>query len=191
MSPILDRTMISLPAASIRASTEADMAEVAAIYGHYVENSTVTFEEEVPSVAEIGSRRRALLRGNYPYWVAVSQNSVVGYAYAGPYRPRSAYRHTVENSVYLRPASVGKGIGRRLLTTLIESCESLGFRQMVAVIGGRDNTASVGLHQRCGFGMVGSLEAVGFKQGQWLPTLLMQRALGTEGLGGPARCGLS
>jgi L-amino acid N-acyltransferase YncA len=161
----------------IRASAEADVDAIATIYEHYVLNSTVTFETEAPSLQEMLRRRSILVAARFPYLVAEINGQVVGYAYAGTYRARAAYRSTVENSVYLGQDAVGKGIGRQLLETLIAACEVTGFRQMIAVIGGKTNNASVRLHERCGFRHVGTLESVGFKHGEWLPTILMQREL--------------
>ena len=120
----------------------------------------------------------ALLEGRFPYFVAALDGHVVGYAYAGPYRPRPAYRFTVENSIYLQPAIHGRGIGQRLLQQLIVECERRGYRQMIAVIGDSANAASVGVHSRCGFEMIGTHPNVGFKFGRWLDTVMMQRPLG-------------
>jgi phosphinothricin acetyltransferase len=123
-------------------------------------------------------RFQALIDGGFPYFVAVLEGSVVGYAYASSYRPRPAYRFTVENSVYLRPAAHRRGIGRQLLERLIAECETRGFRQMIAVIGDSANVASVGVHAACGFRMIGTHPHVGLKFGRWLDTVMMQRELG-------------
>ena len=123
-------------------------------------------------------RFRALNDGDFPYFVALLDGQVAGYAYAGPYRPRPAYRFTVENSVYLAPAIHRRGVGRQLLERLITDCETRGFRQMIAVIGDSANAASVGLHTRCGFQMIGTHPNVGLKFGRWLDTVMMQRELG-------------
>jgi phosphinothricin acetyltransferase len=123
-------------------------------------------------------RFQALIDGGFPYFVAVLEGSVVGYAYASSYRPRPAYRFTVENSVYLRPAAHRRGIGRQLLERLIAECETRGFRQMIAVIGDSANAASVGVHAACGFRMIGTHPHVGLKFGRWLDTVMMQRELG-------------
>jgi phosphinothricin acetyltransferase len=115
---------------------------------------------------------------DYPHLVAVHGGRAVGYAYAGPYRPRAAYGDTVENSVYLHPDTIGRGIGRLLLEVLVAECEARGFREMVAVVGDSGNMASIRLHERLGFRMVGVLRSVGYKRGRWLDTVLLQRELG-------------
>jgi phosphinothricin acetyltransferase len=119
-----------------------------------------------------------VLAKGLPYIVAADADAVLGYAYAGTYRPRAAYAHTVENSVYLRPDAVGQGIGRRLLAALIEACEARGLRQMIAVVGDSANAASIRLHERLGFRRVGVLTHVGYKHGRWLDSVLLQRTLG-------------
>ena len=129
-------------------------------------------------LAEMTRRYRVLADGGFPYFVAVLDGRVVGYAYAGPYRPRPAYRFTVENSVYLDPAAHRRGIGLRLMERLIAECEASGFRQMIAVIGDSANAGSIGLHRRSGFQMIGTHPSVGLKFGRWLDTVMMQRALG-------------
>jgi phosphinothricin acetyltransferase len=125
-------------------------------------------------------RRRyaAIHAAGYPYLVAEDTDGVLGYAYASAYRSRPAYRYTVENSVYVDAAAVGRGVGRRLLTALIDECTRRGFRQMLAVIGDSGNAASIGLHRACGFTECGTLRSVGFKFGRWVDSVLMQRALG-------------
>lgn len=161
-----------------RPSTEADAPAIAAIYAHYVLNSTATFELDPPDVEEIGKRRRHVLDRGLPHLVVESDGAVLGYAYSSPYRPRKAYRFTVEDSIYIHPEYTRKGFGRLLLAALIEGCEPAGFRQMVAVIGGADNLASIRLHEHFGFRHAGVLRAIGFKLGRWADTVLMQRALG-------------
>src|SRR5262245_26430885 len=163
--------------ALIRDATEADMAAVQAIYAWHVENGLASFEEVPPQLAEIVRRWRDVRAHNLPYLVAELDRAVVGYAYAAPYRARSAYRFTVEDSVYLDRATYGKGIGRALLTELIARCERLGFAQMIAVIGDSANLASIGLHGALGFAHAGLLSAVGFKHGRWVDSVLMQRPL--------------
>ncbi|VIO67395.1 GNAT family N-acetyltransferase [Bradyrhizobium ivorense] len=162
----------------IRPATEADLAAVTAIYEQAVRFGTATFELIPPDLAEMTRRYRALADGGFPYLVAVLDGRVAGYAYAGPYRPRPAYRFTVENSVYLDPAVHRRGIGLRLMERLIADCEAAGFRQMIAVIGDSANAGSIGLHRRCGFQMIGTHPSVGLKFGRWLDTVMMQRALG-------------
>ncbi|AUL20930.1 GNAT family N-acetyltransferase [Bordetella holmesii] len=168
----------------IRSSAEQDLAQIQAIYAHHVVHGTSSFELEPPSTEEIGQRRAAVLQHGLPYLVAECGGDIVGYAYATVYRPRPAYRHTCEDSVYVRNGRHGLGIGRKLLEALIEHCTGQGWRQMLAVIGD-NNPASLGLHARCGFQVAGTLRAVGFKHGKWRDTALMQRALGAGDLTPP------
>ena len=151
------------------------------MYKRQVLHGTATFELDPPGLAEMTRRYEVLAAGGFPYLVAVMEDVVVGYAYAGPYRPRPAYRFTVENSVYLDPAAQGRRIGTRLMQDLIAASEERGYRQMIAVIGDSANTASVGVHARAGFEMIGTHPDVGFKFGRWLDTVMMQRALGEGG----------
>ncbi len=169
---------VAAPSVKIRPCEERDVAAVTEIYAHHVRHSLATFELEPPDHAEMRRRRRALLAGGYVYLVAERGADVVGYAHAGPYRARPAYRHTVENSVYIRPGCERRGIGRALLGALVAACEQKGFRQIVAVIGDSAHEASIRLHARLGFRMVGTLNAVGFKFGRWVDSVLMQRPLG-------------
>src|ERR1700704_64987 len=166
----------------IRPATAADLPFVTEIYEHAVLHGTATFELIAPDLAEMTRRFKALQDGGYPYFVASLEDRVIGYAYAVPYRPRPAYRFTVENSVYLRPAIHRRGIGLQLLQRLIAECEARGYRQMIAVIGDTANAGSIGVHTRCGFEMIGTHANVGFKFGRWLEPVMMQRALG-EGAG--------
>jgi L-amino acid N-acyltransferase YncA len=167
-----------MSAPEIRPATEADLPFITEIYAHAVCYGTATFELIPPDLAEMTRRFRALMDGGYPYFVASLDGRVVGYAYAGAYRPRPAYRFTVENSVYLEPAIHRRGIGLQLMQRLIIACETLGYRQMIAVIGDSANAGSIGVHSRCGFQMIGTQANVGFKFGRWLDTVTMQRALG-------------
>jgi phosphinothricin acetyltransferase len=162
----------------VRPSIEADISAITAIYAHAVGHGTASFEVEPPDEAEMARRRQAVLAGGYPYLVAEIDGTLAGYAYAGAYRPRPAYRFTVEDSIYVAPDRQGSGVGRALLVALIEACEALGFRQMVAVIGDSASQGSIRLHESLGFRPVGVLEAIGFKHGRWLDVVLMQRALG-------------
>jgi phosphinothricin acetyltransferase len=162
----------------IRAATAADLLAITAIYEEAVLHGTATFELDPPDLAEMTRRYATLVGGGFPYFVAVDGNGVLGYAYAGPHRPRVAYRFTVENSIYLAPAAQRRGIGGKLLAALIEACESKGYRQMVAVIGDSANAGSVAVHRNAGFEMIGTHPNVGFKFGRWLDTISMQRALG-------------
>jgi phosphinothricin acetyltransferase len=162
----------------IRPATAADLPFVTTIYEHAVRYGTATFELIPPDLAEMTRRFNVLMDGGFPYFVAVLDGGVTGYAYAGPYRPRPAYRFTVENSVYLEPTVHRRGIGLQLLQRLIAECEARGFRQMVAVIGDSANAGSIGVHTRCGFQMIGTHPGVGLKFGRWLDTVTMQLALG-------------
>jgi L-amino acid N-acyltransferase YncA len=162
----------------IRPATEADLPAVTEIYQHAVLHGTATFELIAPDLTEMTRRFAALNSGGFPYLVAALEGRVIGYAYAGPYRPRPAYRFTVENSVYLAPAIHRRGIGTQLLRRLIVNCEAGGYRQMIAVIGDSANAGSIGVHSRNGFAMIGTHPDVGFKFGRWLDIVLMQRALG-------------
>ncbi len=172
---------------TVRPATEADMVRISAIYGHSVATETASFELEPPDRRELERRWRALTDAGYPYIVAVDEGDVVGYAYVGPYRPRPAYRNTVENTVYVAREAQRRGIGRLLLERLIEEAESVGFRQMIAVIGGSEHVASIELHRKLGFTLVGTLSAVGYKHATWLDTVLMQRALGPAASAPPER----
>lgn len=164
---------------SLRPTAEADIAAIAAIYTDAVLNGAASYELEPPGEAEMARRWRELVGKAYPHIVAVRAGAVIGFAYAGPYRPRPAYRYCVEDSVYLAPAAQGMGIGGMLLGELIAICEQKDFRQMIAVIGGgTEHPASVALHQKLGFRRIGVIEGSGFKHGRWLDTLLMQRPLG-------------
>jgi phosphinothricin acetyltransferase len=162
----------------IRPATVADLPFITEIYEHAVRYGTATFELIPPDLAEMKRRFGVLMDGGFPYLVAILEGRVVGYAYASPYRPRPAYRFTVENSVYLQPSVHRRGIGLQLLQNLIDECEPRGYRQMIAVIGDSANAGSIGVHSRCGFQMIGTHPNVGFKFGRWLDTVMMQRGLG-------------
>ena len=162
----------------IRPSRDDDVAAIAAIYGHHVMHGVASFEEVPPAVEEIARRRGEIVACGLPYLVAEREGRVVGYCYAGLFRPRVAYRFTLEDSIYVDAAEVGRGIGRALLEPLLARSAELGYRQMVAVIGGRETIPSIRLHEALGFTHVGVLPAVGFKFGRWIDIVLMQRALG-------------
>jgi L-amino acid N-acyltransferase YncA len=163
---------------AIRPSRDGDIAAIAAIYRHHVLHGVASFEEIPPEADELARRRWEILALGLPYLVAERSGRVLGYCYASRYRTRSAYRFTLEDSIYIDPAEVGRGIGRTLLSTLVERCAEFGCRQLVAVIGGRDQWPSIRLHEALGFTRTGLLPAVGFKFGEWVDTVLMQRALG-------------
>ena len=162
----------------VRASTEADVARCAEIYAHHVLHGTASFEVDPPDLAEMTKRRAAVLELGLPHLVAERAGRVAGYAYAGNWRPRPAYRFSVEDSIYIDKDAVGQGVGKALLPALIEQCTAAGKRQMVAVIGDSAQHPSIRLHAACGFEMVGTLRNIGFKFGRWLDSVLMQRALG-------------
>lgn len=162
---------------TVRDSKDSDVPHIQAIYAHYVLHGLASFEEVPPSVEELTTRRAGVLEKAFPYIVAESEGEVLGYAYVSLYRPRSAYRFTVENSVYVRHDTVARGIGRALLAELVARCERLEIHQIIAVIGDSANHASIGLHAACGFKQVGLLPEVGFKFGRWVDSVLMQRAM--------------
>jgi phosphinothricin acetyltransferase len=166
-----------MPALSIRPADRPDVAAITRIYADAVLHGTASFEIEPPDEAEMARRFIQLREGGFPYLIAEAAGEVAGYAYAGPYRARPAYRFTVEDSIYISPRHHRRGIGRALLDALISQAEARGFRQIIAVIGDSDQAASIGLHATMGFRMVGTFEAVGFKFERWLDTVLMQRAL--------------
>lgn len=162
----------------IRPVAPEDMLDVTAIYALAVRHGTASFEIDPPDEAEMNNRRRALEGGGFPYLVADVGGRVAGYAYAGPYRTRVAYRFTVEDSVYIHPDAHRQGVGRKLLSELIAEAEARGFRQMIAVIGDSAQTSSIALHRSLGFSAVGTFTNIGFKHGRWLDSVLMQRSLG-------------
>ena len=155
-----------------------------AIYAREVLEGTASFELEPPDLAELTARWQAIRSARLPYVVAEQGGHIAGYAYAGPYRARPAYRYTVENSVYIAPWARRQGIGRVLLDRVIAAASERGMRQMVAIIGDSANLASIALHERAGFRLVGVLENIGWKFGRWLDTVIMQRELG-EGAASP------
>lgn len=164
----------------IRDATDDDMAAVQSIYAFYVSRTAASFEEEVPSVEEMKERRAAVVARGLPFLVAVEEGEVLGYTYAGPFRQRSAYRYTVEDSIYVAPFVVRRGIGKVLLGALIERCMALGYRQMIAVIGDSANQGSIAVHRALGFGQEGVLRGVGLKFGRWVDVVIMHRTLGGD-----------
>jgi phosphinothricin acetyltransferase len=163
---------------ALREATPHDVPRIAAIYAHHVLHGLASFEIDPPDEATIARRFADVRARGLPYLAAEADGRVVGYAYAAPYRSRPAYRHTVEDSVYVDRAAAGRGIGRRLLEQLVAEATALGHRQMIAVIGDSGNRASIALHEACGFERVGLLPSVGFKLGRWVDSVLMQRPLG-------------
>jgi L-amino acid N-acyltransferase YncA len=162
----------------VRDAVDADMAAIQAIYAHHVLHGLATFEEVPPSLPEMTERRATVVKAGLPYLAAELDGQVVGYAYATAYRPRPAYRHTIEDSIYVADGLGGRGIGSALLRQLVARCERGPWRQMLAVIGDSANEGSIALHRALGFQPIGTLHAVGFKLGRWVDTVLMQRALG-------------
>ena len=175
----------------VRPSTDADIAAITAIYAWNVLNGLGTFEEDPPAQDEMARRRSTFLARGLPYLVAEQDGAVLGYAYAGPFRLRAAYRYTVEDSVYVSPDAVGKGVGRALLGALIAQCEALGLRQMCAVIGDSGNEASIGLHAAMGFERRGVFPDMGHKFGRWVDLVWMQRPLNGGGERQPDAPGLA
>ena len=163
---------------TVRDAVAADMYEVQSIYAHHVAHGFATFEENPPSVEELLRRRMSVIDRGLPYLVAEIETRVVGFSYAMAYRPRVAYRFTIEDFVYVAHDLIGRGIGRALLGELIARCELGPWRQMLAVIGDSGNAASIAMHRRMGFRPAGIQQSVGFKLGRWVDTVLMQRPLG-------------
>jgi phosphinothricin acetyltransferase len=164
---------------SIRAARIEDAEAVAAIYAHHVLHGTASFEIEPPTADFWNEKIRTVLSRGWPFLVSVAADEVVAYAYATQFRDRPAYAHTCENSIYVRADSLGHGFGRQLLDALDAAAKDAGFLQMIAVIGGAE-PASIAVHRACGFREAGRMTAVGFKFGQWLDTVYMQRGLGEE-----------
>ena len=161
----------------IRAAGPADLEPVAAIFAHYVATSVATFEEVAPTAADWQRRLDELTAQELPFLVAEDGRDICGFAYASPWRPKPAYRHTVEDTVYLSPGYTGRGIGSALLGGLLAGCAAAGARQVIAVIADTGSGASAALHRRFGFTQAGLLSGVGRKHGRWIDTLLMQKEL--------------
>lgn len=161
----------------VRAASQADAPAVAAIYGHHVLHGLGTFEEVPPSDAEIAARIVGVLGHGLPYLVAEDGRRVLGFAYAAPFRPRSAYRYTAEDSVYIHPDHLGQGVGKALVAEVIRVCEAMGLRQLVAVIGDSANAGSIGLHRSLGFVEAGVGRALGYKHGRWVDIVWMRKPL--------------
>jgi L-amino acid N-acyltransferase YncA len=161
----------------VRASTVEDASALAAIYGHHVLHGFGTFEEVPPSPQEMAARRQAIVDRGLPHLVAEDGGQVLGFAYAGPFRPRAAYRYTVEDSVYVAPEATGRGVGRAVLSEVLKACEAFGIRQVVAVIGDSQNAGSIGLHTALGFEHAGVGKGFGYKMGRWVDIVWMQKSL--------------
>jgi phosphinothricin acetyltransferase len=168
---------LTLTDIAVRPAGPYDLDAIADIYAHHVHTGNASFEEEAPSVPEMMSRFAQIRMANLPYLVAEIEGRIVGYAYAGPFRLRSAYRFTLEDSVYVSPSHQGRGVGKHLLMQLLRDAATLGFKCMVAVVGDSANTGSIALHKACGFTEVGTVHNVGFKNGTWLDIVLLQRDL--------------
>jgi phosphinothricin acetyltransferase len=162
----------------VRSAAQGDLAAIQAIYAHHVLRGLATFEEVPPDVEEMRRRHQDVTGRGLPYLVALERGEILGYGYCAPYRARSAYRYALEDSIYVKEAHLGKGIGTLLLGELLRICEGLGYRQVIAVIGDSANAGSIALHARLGFLRVGTLRASGYKLGRWVDTVLMQRPLG-------------
>lgn len=169
----------------IRPSRDEDIGAIAAIYSDAVRTGSASFELEAPDPAEMARRRQAVLQAGLPWISAERAGQLLGYAYAGPFRPRPAYRFCVEDSIYLDAAARGQGIGTLLLAELVARCEAAGARQMVAVIGDSANAGSIGVHAAAGFRAAGRIDHVGWKFGRWLDVVFMQRALGPGAAAAP------
>ena len=162
----------------IRSSLEADIPAITLIYAHHVLNSTGTFETEAPSEQDMAHRRDDVLGKGLPYLVAEAQGRVVGFAYGNWFKPRPAYRYSVEDSIYLAPGEHGKGLGRAMLAELLARCEAVGIRKMMAIVGDSANSGSVGVHLALGFEQVGKIDACGWKFGAWRDIVILQKTLG-------------
>ena len=165
-------------AVTVRPAVAADLPAVAALYAHHVLHGTGSFELTPPDLAEMTTRFDAVRARGNPWLVAEAGGEVVGYAYAGPFRPRPAFDATVEDAIYVRHDRGGRGVGSALLAELVDRCTALGYRQMVALIGDSANTGSIGVHRKAGFREAGRFTSVGWKSDRWLDVVFMQRPLG-------------
>jgi len=172
------KTPISI---QVRDACMDDIPAIQSIYAFYVERTAASFEEVPPTAEEMARRLTDITGRGFPYLVAVEGDEVLGYCYAGPFRMRSAYRYTLEDSVYVAPFVVRRGIGRALLEALITRTESLGYRQLIAVIGDSANQGSIGLHRSMGFRQEGVLRGVGLKFGRWVDVVIMHKTLDADG----------
>jgi L-amino acid N-acyltransferase YncA len=170
---------------TIRPARDADLAAITAIYSHHVLHGTGTFETTPPTEADMATRRADVLAKGLPYLVAEDAGQVLGFAYCNWFKPRPAYRFSAEDSIYLAPASNGKGLGRALLAELAAQAERVGVRKLIAVIGDSANAGSIGVHRTLGFTHVGVLASCGWKFGRWLDVVLMEKALGAADSNSP------
>jgi len=177
----VDRAAAAPGSVVVRDAADGDMVAVQTIYAHHVLHGLGSFEEHPPDLDEMLVRRQALLDRGLPYIVADAGGVICGYAYAGQFRPRPAYRYALEDSVYVAPDTLRRGVGRRLLRVLVDRCTDLGYRQMIAVIGDSGNHGSIGLHAAAGFRRAAILPSMGFKFGRWVDLVIMRRALGAGG----------
>jgi L-amino acid N-acyltransferase YncA len=162
----------------IRPATDADVAAITAIYGGYVRTHLATFELDAPGRDEMAARMNAIVAAGLPYLACEIDGQVVGYSYAAPFRPRPAYRFTLETSIYIAPQQLGLGIGRQLLGRLVTACDEAGYRELIAAIGDSSNQRSIRVHRGAGYEHVGTYRNVGFKFDHWVDVVLMQRSLG-------------
>lgn len=172
---------------TIRPSRDEDMPAISAIYAHHVLHGTGTFELDPPSLADLGQRRAEVLSRGLPHLVVEDQGRILGFAYCNWFRPRPAYRFAAEDSIYMAPNACGQGLGRALLAELVAAAQRAGMRKLIAVIGDSANAASIGLHRAGGFSHVGVLTSSGWKFGQWLDTVLMEKPLGPGDTTSPAQ----
>lgn len=161
----------------IRHSVDSDISTITEIYAHEVLTGLASFEVVPPDEKEMADRRQNILHGGYPYLVAEKDGDIIAYAYASAYRTRPAYKHTLENSIYVASNTRGRGVGKLLLTNLIELCEQGPWRTVVAIIGDTHNKGSIELHKSLGFREVGTIEAAGYKLGRWVDSVIMQKML--------------
>jgi L-amino acid N-acyltransferase YncA len=178
---------LSTPTLTIRPRLDSDMPAITVIYAHHVLHGASSWELTPPDQTEMTNRAHTLLAAGYPYLVALQDGVIVGYAYAGAYRPRPAYRNTVEHSIYIDDAARRGGIGKALMVALIEACTTLGFRQMIAIIGDSKNLQSIEFHEQMGFEHVGRVKDIGYKFDRWMDQIIMQRALGDGAGSAPNR----
>ncbi|MFK7854599.1 MAG: N-acetyltransferase family protein [Granulosicoccus sp.] len=165
---------------SLRPAVESDLGAMTDIYAHHVLQGTGSFEEIPPDVCEMRKRWKERVEQGYPTLIAEIEQRVVGFAYANAYKSRSAYRFTVEDSIYVAPKATGRGVGRTLLQSLIQICTEQNYRQMIAIVGDSANEASIAVHTACGFSVIGTARELGFKHGRWLDIVFMQRPLKTD-----------